>query len=109
MRRPQGAEQEVRVDALLDTGADISVVPPALVRALRARPVTEHAVQGIAGTPVGVVPGYVLEFEIEAHRDLVEVVACGDEVIAGRNWLNSLHITLDGPQQTVTVKPPTIP
>lgn len=109
IRYPEGGEQELRVNVLLDTGADVTVVPPALVRALRARPVAERTIQGTDGTSLGVVPAYFLEFELEGHRDLVEVVACGDAVIAGRNWLNSLHITLDGPEQTVAVEAPSMP
>ena len=104
IRLPERGEQELRVNVLVDTGADMSVVPPTLVGTLGALPAGEHTIQGIGGASIEDVPAYFLEFELDGHRDLVEGIACGDRIIAGRNWLNSFHITLDGPQETLSIK-----
>lgn len=109
IRRPCAREPELPpVTALLDTGADITIVPSYLPPALQALPFREVYLRPIGGARIGPVPTYFVEFELDGHREPVEVVALGDEVIAGRNWLNSLRITLDGPHQVLTVNVPDI-
>jgi predicted aspartyl protease len=106
LRCPGCVEQELRAWALLDTGADVSVVPVALARALRAVQAGECTICGVGETTIDIVPTYFLEFELQRHRELIEVVGLGDEVIAGRNWLNRLRVVLDGPQQVVALTLP---
>ena len=108
IRRPNGTEQQLRVNALLDTGAEISLLPPALVTALGAVPAGECSIQAVGGAPVGPIFTYFVEFDLEGASELVEVAAWGDEVIVGRNWLNSFYIALDGPQQTITIQAPLV-
>lgn len=104
IRNPWIEADEVRGPALLDSGADVTVVPPSVVATLGALQAGEYTVEGVGRTTVGDVPAYFVEFELDGHREIVEVVALGDEVIAGRNWLNSLRITLDGPRERVSVE-----
>lgn len=104
IRPPGGGEQQVRIKALLDTGADISVLPPALVIGLEAVEAHERRLQGLGGIDLGRVFTYIVEVLLDERGKLVECAAYGNEVILGRNWLNSFHITLDGPQETLTIK-----
>lgn len=106
IRCPDSLGQELRVSALLDTGADVCVVPAALTRALGAVQAGECTVCGVGDSTIDVAPMYFLEFELEGHRELIQVVGLGDEVIAGRNWLNRFHVVLDGPQQVATLTLP---
>jgi predicted aspartyl protease len=93
------------LSALLDTGADASVVPLRHIRSLGAR--TSH--RRYLRSPWGgrrIVHTYLLDVEVAGLRlPSIEVVAddIGDEVIVGRDVLNRLRITLDGPAGTLEV------
>ena len=106
VRRPDGRGRGRLVHALLDTGADVTVLPSSLVTALGAPPAGERYIRGVGAADVYRVRAYFVEFELDDRCQLVEVVALGDEPIAGRNWLNSFDITLYGPQQVVTINAP---
>jgi hypothetical protein len=104
VRLPSDPSRELRgIQALVDTGADITLLPAALIAALRPLPWSERFVIGVGGIRAGRALTYFLEFELGGHRDMIEVLGFGDEAIAGRNWLNSFEMTLDGPGETVTV------
>lgn len=90
------------VTALVDSGADLSVIPPALARALEL-PITDVLpVAGVEGVPRSVAV-HAAELEFDEERELVEVVAIGDEALIGRNLLNGFVVTLDGPSERLTI------
>ncbi len=105
LRRPWARQPKpCPVTALLDTGADITIVPSGVPPALGALPFREVYIRPIEGARIGPLPTYLVELELDGHCEVVEVAALGDEVIAGRNWLNSFHITLDCPRLVLTMR-----
>jgi predicted aspartyl protease len=86
--------------AFVDTGADASVAPSRHIESLNVRVALEASLRSPWGEPRGV-RIYRLDLGIGALRlPSVEVVAddLGDEIIIGRNVLNRLVLTLDGPR-----------
>ena len=86
----------------MDTGADATCVPLQVVTALKAQPVGEVMVQVADGVARGH-KTYSVELEVSGKRQMMEVVAMGDEVLVGRDLLNEFHITLDGPGRVLTI------
>jgi predicted aspartyl protease len=91
--------------AFVDTGADATIVPLNLIHSLPVQ-VDDRK---ILRSPLGdrrVVDVYLLDVGIaDARLPVIEIVAdqVGHEIIVGRNVLNKLRMTLDGPKQTVDV------
>ena len=91
--------------ALLDTGADATIVPVRHLRPLEAPIADYRYLHGLRGDRSAVFT-YRLDIEVAGLRlPSIEVVAddIGDEVIAGRDVLNRLHIILDGPAGALEV------
>lgn len=84
------------VSALVDTGADCTLIPPALVRRLRLPLVAHLTIAGVGGSPRRATVHAAL-LEVAGLRTLARVVAFGEEAIMGRDVLNRLFSTLDGP------------
>jgi predicted aspartyl protease len=85
--------------ALLDTGADATIVHLRHLQPLNQEVADRKYVRSLWGEGRAVYT-YVVDVEIAGLRlPDVEVVAdeAGHEVIVGRNVLNRLRITLDGP------------
>lgn len=91
--------------ALLDTGADATIVPLQHLRPLEA-PIADHRyLRGLHGDRTAVFT-YRLDVEVAGLRlPSIEMVRddSGEEVIVGRNVLNWLRITLDGPAGALEV------
>lgn len=102
---PDGEETPVLVSALVDSGADLCVVPAALVSAL-GLPLTDVLrVTGVGGSTRSATVHAAL-IDLDGMREVVEVVALGEEMLLGRNLLNSFVATLDGPQEQLTLVRP---
>ncbi len=89
--------------AFFDTGADVSIIPLKYIRPLNMPAEDRKYLRSQWGEP-RVVDTYFLDIGIENYRfPAVEVAADarGDEIVLGRNILNKLVITLNGPKQTV--------
>ena len=85
--------------ALLDTGADATIVPLRHIQPLGTQIEDQRYLRGPWGERRAVYT-YLLDVEVAGLRlPSIEVVAddTGDEVIVGRDVLNRLRITLDGP------------
>jgi predicted aspartyl protease len=95
--------KQVKTDALVDTGADMTCLPAALINALGAEPASTYEVFGINGVSIGLADTYFLEFEIQAAKKLVEVIAVGDEPILGRNLINEFTLQFHGPAQELSI------
>lgn len=103
IRIPDSIKQ-LTTDALVDTGADITCLPRAFIGTLRAERASTYDVFAINGVSVGPSDSYFLEFELAGMKELVEVIAIGDEPILGRNLINEFTIQLYGPKQKLEIK-----
>ena len=91
--------------ALVDTGADMSLIPAKHIRPLQAVPDDYRYLRSQWGERKRVAI-YSLDIGIGNLRlPSVEVVAdeYGDEIILGRNLLNKLRMTLDGPNRALEI------
>lgn len=85
--------------ALVDSGADGTLIPIDLLEAAGARHVGEARLRGIIGAHTRV-DVYLLNLRIGPHWIRgVRVAALSEqaEIILGRNTLNHLSVTLNGP------------
>jgi|DewCreStandDraft_1066081.scaffolds.fasta_scaffold00494_44 hypothetical protein len=99
-----GADPVVAAPALVDSGADLTVLPEELVRMLRLPQIGEVTVRGVEGVARRV-PVYAAEVEVVGGiRRIVEVVGIRANALLGRDVLNGMVITLDGPQQVLRVE-----
>ncbi len=106
VNRPDGPASGVLLPALLDTAADRSVIPYSVVSSLRLVQLDETPIVGFGGH-VTTVPTYFVEVQIRhlTARE-VEAVASPDEpyCLLGRDILNGLRISLDGPGLTMEIE-----
>ena len=64
--------------------------------------VARLTVRGVVGSAQATV--YAAAVEVAGRQRIVEVVALGAEALLGRNVLNVLVLTLDGPRQSLGVE-----
>ena len=91
--------------ALLDTGADATIVPVRHLQPLEAPIADSGYLRGLRGDRSAIFT-YRVDVEVAGLRlPAIEVVGddSGAEVIVGRNVLNKLRITLDGPAGVLEV------
>lgn len=92
--------------AFIDTGADASLVPVQHLRELGADAFDIKRLRSQWGEP-RYVETYLVDVGVgDLRLPLVEVVADdqSDETLLGRDVLNALRLTLDGPRQTVEIR-----
>ena len=97
--------QTERLSAFVDTGADGTLVPIRYLDEIHAPPTVEIAVRSQWSDSHRVML-YLVDIHIgDLFLPDVEVVGdlSGDEVVLGRDVLNHLRITLDGPKEIVGV------
>ena len=98
--------RRVTFNALMDTGADATIVPTHLLRQIGARRVFETGLRSQWGERRSVFL-YLVDLEINGVT-LPGIYVAGDEmgaeVVLGRNALNKLIVTLDGPKKTARVE-----
>lgn len=97
--------QEVRLTALIDSGADVSMLPIHALQAVMAKHMETRYIRGITGVRQAV-ETYVALVRIGERVILTaEAIAVvrGNDAILGRDILNQLVVTLDGPAQTVEI------
>jgi hypothetical protein len=93
-------------NAIMDTGADATIVPTRLLRHIGARRVFETGLRSQWGERRSVYL-YLVDLEINGVTlPGIYVVGdeVGDEVVLGRNALNKLVVTLDGPRKAARVE-----
>ncbi|MFO7537754.1 MAG: hypothetical protein R6X32_06800 [Chloroflexota bacterium] len=92
-------------NALLDTGSDGTMIPIDYLRQIRATPISDARVRSHWGEWRSV-QLFVLDLQIE-NLTFPGVFAVGDDqdedVIIGRDVLNKLRLTLDGPAQLLYI------
>lgn len=97
-----GKETATALLALVDSGADLTVLPYGVPAALGLPAVARLTVRGVVGSAQATV--YAAAVEVAGRQRIVEVVALGAEALLGRNVLNVLVLTLDGPRQSLGVE-----
>ena len=91
--------------AVVDSGADATIIPVHSLREIHARRSRKMWMSGITGGRV-LVDLYQVSLQLGPFAQmLLEVVAStqNDEVIVGRDVLNHLTVTLNGPAHSVEV------
>ena len=91
--------------ALVDSGADATIIPINYLQQIRARRSRKMWMRGTAGGRV-LVDLYQISLQLgPLAQTLLEVVGSSqnDEVIVGRDVLNHLTVTLNGPANSVEV------
>lgn len=91
--------------AVVDSGADATMIPRHYLRQLRARPGQKAFLRGTTGRGKSVFM-YPITLQVGPfHHAHLQVVG-GDnphEIIIGRDVLNHLTVTLDGPASSVQI------
>ena len=98
------AANPMNIHALLDTGADSSALPADVAELLGLQQVDAGFVGGI-NSPRALEPIFLAFISIE-DRPPIELEVYSFNLpfaILGRDVLNQYHITLDGPNQTLTI------
>ena len=94
-----------RLDAVVDSGADGTLIPVDMLEEVDARCVGDAQMRGISG-PTRRVDVYLASLHIGSHMvHAVRVVAVpeGGEVVLGRNALQHLIVTLNGPASVTEI------
>lgn len=96
----------VKLKALLDTGADGTLIPLTYLREILAPPITESRLRSHWGE-WRIVQLFLVEIQIGITR-FPNVFVIGDEqdneIVLGRNILNRLNISLNGPALLTTLR-----
>lgn len=98
---PPDGVNTATIPMIVDTGADRTLMPASVVRDLGLPRVNAVKVKGIGEAEIETtIHGAVVAFA--GFRSLVRVIAFLDEAILGRDVLNQLVTTLDGPKRTLS-------
>lgn len=92
--------------ALVDTGADGTIVPEYIVEELGAESDNDKILRGYSGDRQ-IVKMYYLDIEVGTRRFPAVAVAADprmNEIVIGRNLLNKLVLTLNGPKQELEIQ-----
>lgn len=103
---PALKEVTLELKALVDSGADATLVPVSILKQLGARRSRKAWMRGTTGGRV-LVDLYAIAVQVGPYQQgLLDVVGAvvGDEVIVGRDILNHLIVTLNGPAHVVELQ-----
>jgi predicted aspartyl protease len=98
-------DEAVMVPMLIDTGADCTLVPAPIVRRLGLPQIDIIGLTGVGGARQRATV-HAASIELGGIRLLARIVAFPDEAILGRDVLNQVVMTLDGPGLTLSVRGP---
>ena len=90
---------------LVDTGADCTLIPARIAKSLRLPVVDKAEIQGVGGKAAAC-SVHAARVRVGNLRVTTRVVALGDECLLGRDVLNKLVLTIDGPALTIQAVPP---
>jgi predicted aspartyl protease len=102
---PGEAVNNTEYPAFIDTGADGTIIPSAYLRQFDIEPDSQRYLRSQWGDR-RTVDVYLMDIVVNTiHLSPVEIVAdeLGNEIILGRNVLNQLIITLDGPDNVFEI------
>lgn len=103
---PKFKNPKVSLTALVDYGADATMIPRDMLKKVRARYVETRRLRGISGLGYPV-KTYLVTVQIGPHTIYgIEAVAIEpkSQPLIGRDVLNQLVVTLDGPATTTEVR-----
>lgn len=103
---PEAGVAPVHLTELVDTGADVTMLPINLLEATKARYAQTRQLRGVTGQAL-TVETFVTGIRLGPHNIYgVQAVAMpvGSEAIVGRDVINELEITLNGPAQELWVE-----
>ena len=89
---------------LVDTGADCTLIPVRIAKSLRLPAIDRVSIQGVGGKAQHATV-HAARVRVGALRALIRVVALGDESLLGRDILNRLVLTIDGPGESIHAVP----
>lgn len=98
-------ERSLTLVAVVDTGADATIIPVRQLRQVSARRQRKAWMRAPMGTPI-LVDTYAISVQLGAFTQAhLEVVGntWDDETLVGRDILNHLSLTLNGPAYSVIV------
>jgi hypothetical protein len=102
---PDSPDRQLMLSALVDSGADATMLPIAALQAIGALYVQPARIQGVTGVP-SAVDIYSVSVQVGPRRiHTVDAIAIrtGAEAILGRDVLNQLVVTMDGPVGVTTI------
>ncbi len=101
---PFNPSLQMQLLGLIDTGADITVVPEEVVARLGLIHQGDILVRDFSRVP-SFRPTYLVDLQIGHHWfDLVEIISAPtNELLLGRNVINSLDLRLNGPQLVLEI------
>ena len=102
---PGRSQAQTFVTALVDCGSDGTLIPLHILESMGAKLVDKAYIRGVLGHRQAV-KLYMIDLYLAGHKIYaVEVVAVGpdDEIILGRDVLNQLEITLNGPAGVIEI------
>ena len=91
---------------MVDSGADVTLIPINILQTIGARQTKTRQLRGVTGVAkrVGL---YVVKIRLSTHIIHAVYVVAGDkntEAILGRDVLNHLVVTLDGPAGVTEIR-----
>lgn len=99
------SEATLEVRAIVDSGADATMIPVRILQEVGARRSRKALMRGVTGVST-LVDLYAVAIQLGPYRQgFVEVIGVvdNDEAIIGRDVLNHLAVTLNGPALVVEV------
>ena len=94
----------IRVPALLDSASDVTIIPEEILAMLKVEAVDSALSNGVFGP---LQTGDVFKVFLGVEQDALEGFRVlgwrGRFALLGRDVLNQYHVTLDGPNQTLTI------
>jgi hypothetical protein len=105
IRNPADGRELSDVPAQIDTAADRTVLPQALAESLGLAQIGTMLIGGLGGITYNLPTFLVLIGLHDLPQKPVKVVASADEawILLGRDFLNSVRLTLDGPQSALEI------
>ena len=101
-----GTPPRVKVQALIDTGSDAFMFPLELLKRAGGRYVRRRMIRGVTGERLAA-NLYLVAIHIASHTIYgIQAAASPDssEILLGRDVLNHLTATLDGPGMSVEIR-----
>lgn len=102
---PALAATTIELSAIVDSGADATSIPISQLRLLGARRQRKAWLRGMTGAPQ-LIDLYAIAVEVGPFRQgLLEVIGdmINDDAIIGRDVLNHIELTLNGPANSVLI------
>ena len=102
----RGTPRQAALRGKIDTGADASVVPLGLLKSLRAPKWGSWNIEMLKTGPL-TISGYLVDIELLGRRFVVKAVGLEQSYpLIGRDILNQLSLTIDGPNEEFLFHPP---